>query len=137
MPETPQRGNCHTSQTINGVTTTYCYNPADQLTASSNPAVDAAVYDSHGNTTSLGSTGNVTTLAYDSSDRNSSITQGGQSTSYVRDAAGNIVSRTTDDGSGSTTTNYGFTGNGASFAMDSGFTVQQDYLSLPGGQSLT
>src|SRR2546429_8020508 len=38
-----------TSQTINGVTTTYCYNYADQLVSSSDPASNAAQYDSHGN----------------------------------------------------------------------------------------
>ena len=126
-----------TSQTINGVTTTYCYNPADQLTASSNAAVDAATYDSHGNTTSFGSTGNVTSFAYDASDHNKSITQGSQSTTYARDVTGSIVSRVVSTGSGSTTTNYGFTGSGSSFAMNSSYTVTEDYLSLPGGLSLT
>jgi RHS repeat-associated protein len=126
-----------TSQTVNGVTTTYCYNDADQLTASSNAALDAAVYDTHGNTTSLGSTGNVTSFGYDSSDRNTSITQGSQSTTYVRDAADNIVSRTVNNGTSSTTTDYGSTGNGESFAMDTSFHVTQDYLSLPGGLSLS
>jgi RHS repeat-associated protein len=126
-----------TSQTINGSTTTYCYNSADQLTASSSATVDAAQYDSHGNTTSLGTGSNVTTFGYDSSDRNSSITQGSQSTTYVRDVADRITSRTTSNGT-STTTNYGFTGSGGpSFAMDTSYNVTEKYLSLPGDLSLT
>jgi hypothetical protein len=51
-----------------GVTTYFCYNSADHLTASSSAAVTSAVYDTHGNTTSLGSTGNVTALTYDALD---------------------------------------------------------------------
>jgi RHS repeat-associated protein len=125
-----------TSQTINGVTTTYCYNNADQLTTSSNAALTNAVYDTHGNTTSLGSTGNVIAFAYDSSDRNSSITQGSQSTTYTRDAADRIVKRTVNNGT-AITTNYGFTGNSGSFAMNTSYIVTEDYLSLPGGLSLT
>lgn len=40
-------------------------------------------------------------------------------------------------GSGSTTTNYGFTGTGASFAMNSSDTITEDYPTLPGGLTLT
>jgi RHS repeat-associated protein len=128
-----------TSQTVNGATTTYCYNGTDQLTASSNAAVDAAQYDTHGNTTSLGTSSNTTTFAYDSSDRNTSITQGSQSTTYVRDVADRIISRTTNNGTTSTTTNYGFTGSGSgpSFAMDTSYNVTEQYLGLPGDLSLT
>ena len=126
-----------TSQTINGTTTTYCYNSADQLTASSNPYVSAATYDTHGNTTALGSTGDQTTFGYDASDRTTSITQGSQSTTYGLNVDGAVISRTVSNGSGSTTTNYGYTGNGESFAMNTSDTITDDYLSLPGGLSLT
>lgn len=126
-----------TSQTINGTTTTYCYNSADQLIGSSNPYVDAATYDSHGNTTRLGDSGDQTSFAYDSSDRTASITQGSQSTTYGYDAADDITARNTNNGSGTTSTLYGYTGSGDSFAMNNSLTVTQDYVSLPGGLSLT
>ena len=64
-----------TSQTINGTTTTYCYDQADRLIASSDASVNSAVYDSRGNITSLG-TSPVTSFGYDSSDRNTTITEG-------------------------------------------------------------
>jgi len=52
-----------TCETTNGTTTTYCYNnDADQLIASSNSYVDASTYDTHGNTTSLGDSGDQTTF---------------------------------------------------------------------------
>lgn len=127
-----------TAETINGATTTYCYNSADQLTASSDATVDAAQYDAHGNTTSLGTGSNVTTFGYDSSDRNTSITQGSQSTTYVRDVTDRVIARTTADGTNTVTTNYGFTGgSGPSFAMDSSYNITEKYLALPGDLSLT
>jgi len=48
------RGSNHTSVTDNAVSTTYCYDGADRLTSSSDPAVGTPVYDAHGNTTALG-----------------------------------------------------------------------------------
>src|SRR5262249_30925600 len=53
-----------TSQTINGATTTYCYDAADRLVSSSDASLTSPVYDAHGNTTSLGTTP-VTTFTYD------------------------------------------------------------------------
>ena len=136
-PDAGMDGN-RTSQTVNGTTTTYCYNYADQLIASSNPAVDAATYDSHGNTLTLGDSGDLTAFGYDSSDRLTSITQGSQSTNYTLDAADRVISRTVSDDGDATTTDYGFTGSsGPSFAMNTSGTILQDYLSLPGGLNLT
>lgn len=82
-----------TSQTINGATTTYCYNYADQLLSSSDPTASSAQYDSHGNMTNLGST-NPMTFGYDATDRNTSISQNGTSTSYARDVQDRITQRT-------------------------------------------
>jgi RHS repeat-associated protein len=81
-----------TSQTINGVANTFCYDQADRLIASSNAAYTSPVYDTHGNTTSLG-TGTPTTFTYDSSDRNIGITQGTQTATYTRDVQGRITQR--------------------------------------------
>ncbi len=44
-----------TSGTVDGATTTYCYDGADALTSSSDPTLGTPVYDPHGNTTTLGS----------------------------------------------------------------------------------
>jgi YD repeat-containing protein len=118
---------------VNSQQTTYCYNTADQLIGSSNPALDAPTYDTHGNTTSFGTGANTTSFTYDSSDRNTSITQGTVNTSYVRDALGDIIARTTTDGSGNTvTTNYG-----PGIVLDTSFNVIEQDVGLPGGVSLT
>lgn len=83
-----------TSQTIDSVTTNYCYDYADRLVSSSNSTVTSPVYDAHGNTTSLGS-GTATTFGYDGSDRNTSITEGSKSTTFTRDAQNRIMKRVT------------------------------------------
>src|SRR6185312_14609665 len=94
-----------TSQTVNSVTTTYCYDYADRLVSSSDATADSAVYDSHGNMTQLG-TGTPLYMGYDSADRNSSLVSYSSSTGdgagqyYVRDADGRIVYREKDDISG-------------------------------------
>ncbi|HEU4967198.1 MAG TPA: PA14 domain-containing protein, partial [Candidatus Saccharimonadales bacterium] len=85
-----EKSSNRTSQTIDGVTTNYCYNYADQLVSSADADTANPTYDSHGNTTSLGNT----SLAYDSSDRNTSITQGNNSTTYARDVQGRVIQRT-------------------------------------------
>ncbi|HVX58568.1 MAG TPA: PA14 domain-containing protein [Candidatus Saccharimonadales bacterium] len=128
-----------TSMTINSSTTTYCYNTADQLVSSSDPTVDNAQYDSHGNTTSLGDTGHVTTFNYDSSDRNTGITEGSKSTTYVRDVEDRIVSRSVDNGTTTTTTHYGFTGDNDTpdFAMEASNSLTEKYIDLPGDLSVT
>jgi hypothetical protein len=82
-----------TTQAVNGVTTTYCYDQADRLISSSNPLVNNATYDSHGNIVSLGSGSTVTSLGYDASGRNNSIIEGAKSTALTRDAQGRITKR--------------------------------------------
>ncbi|MEU6351012.1 PA14 domain-containing protein [Streptomyces sp. NPDC047072] len=127
-----------TSVTKNSVTTTYCYDTADRLVSSSDATVDAPQYDSHGNTTQLGTTP-VTTFGYDSSDRNVSITEGSKSTTYTRDVQGRIVTRAYNDGTTTTTNKYGFTGAGDSpdLFLDNSNNVVERYLQLPGGVLLT
>jgi RHS repeat-associated protein len=82
------------SQTINSVTTSFCYDYADRLISSSNALYNTPTYDAHGNTTQMGTGSVVTQFGYDSSDRNMSITEGAKSTAYERDVTGRITKRT-------------------------------------------
>ena len=133
-----------TSQTVNGVATTYCYNQADQLIASSNALYDAPTYDTHGNTTRLGSGSTQTTFTYDSSDRNTGITQtsatGSITTTYARDAQGRLLYRHQDtNGSNASDDYYGYTASGDSpdFITDITGSVTEKYLTLPGDVMVT
>jgi len=133
-----------TSQTINGVTTTYCYDQADRLIASSNPLYDAPAYDSHGNTTSLGSGATKTYFTYDSSDRNTGITEtnssGSITTTYARDVQGRLAYRHHDtNGTNVTDDYYGYTASGDSpdFITDLNGKVTEKYFTLPGDVLLT
>nr|WP_239063305.1 PA14 domain-containing protein [Streptomyces sp. SID13031] len=132
-----------TSQTINGATTTYCYDQADQLAQSSTNKIDVPVYDAHGNTTQLGTSwggGTVTQFTYDSSDRNSRISQnwGQEQVDYNRDVQNRIISRFTS-GTNTSSTWYGFTGAGDTpdFTRDSNWNITEKYFQLPGGVLLT
>ncbi len=130
-----------TNMTVNGQTTTYCYNAADQLVSSSDPTLTNAQYDSHGNTTSLGDSAHQTTFNYDSSDRNISIAGNGTSTTFTRDVQNRIIAREHKDGTGATKSSvqYGFTGSGDTpdFLTDAAGTVIQKYLTLPGDVLVT
>jgi len=143
---------------VHGATTStvvYCYDNADRLTATTVTAPPSGVvdvglsalsstaptatlaYDKHGNTTVLGNQ----TMTYDVSDRHISTTvvdaAGTSTVTYVRDASGQIVSRTSTPPSGpATTTRYLYAG-GAMFGTDSGAgTAVERQLSLPGGVSV-
>jgi RHS repeat-associated protein len=137
-----------TSRTIAGTTTsqTYCYNNADQLVSSSDPKVGVPTYDPHGNTVTLGSVGTgttKTTFGYDSSDRNSYITENDGQTAiyYNRDVQNRVMSRFKDNNYWATEvgTWYGFTGAGDApdFTRDANGTVTEQYLQLPGGVLMT
>ncbi|QQS69719.1 hypothetical protein IPP75_01075 [Candidatus Saccharibacteria bacterium] len=133
-----------TSQTVNGVNTTYCYDQADRLVASSNALYDTPEYDSHGNTTRLGSGDTTTNFTYDSSDRNTGITEtnasGSITTTYGRDVQGRLLYRHQDtNGTNVSNDYYGYTASGDSpdFITDVSGTVTQKYLSLPGGVKVT
>lgn len=108
------------------------YDGADRLTSSSDAGVGSPVYDSHGNTTTLGNQ----TMAYDGADRHTSTTvAGGPSVTYLRDATGRIISRA----EGTTTTRYGLSGPGdsASFTMDTNNAVLERTMGLVGGAMVT
>lgn len=138
-----------TSQTINSVTTNYCYDYADRLTSSSDPLANNAQYDSHGNMTRLGSGSTPLRMYYDSSDRNWGFEQydsGGNGTAayYSRDVQGRINYRATSSIANSnwTTTDekwYGFSGNSdaPSIVRNAAWNVVEKYLSLPGGVLMT
>lgn len=133
-----------TSQMVNGVSTTYCYDQADRLVASSDALYDTPEYDSHGNTTRLGSGATTTNFTYDSSDRNTSITEtnasGSITTTYARDVQGRLLYRHQDtNGTNVSNDCYGYTASGDSpdFITDVSGTVTQKYLSLPGGVKVT
>jgi RHS repeat-associated protein len=89
---TAGRNSNRTSMTGNGGTpTTYCYDNADKLTATTTPDMGTITYDAHGNTTSLGSE----TLTYDGADRHAGSHAPGVTVDYTRDATDRIVERTT------------------------------------------
>ena len=138
-PNTARNGN-RTKMTMNGVSTTYCYDMADRLVSSSDPTITTPIYDSHGNTTSLGDATHKTEFTYDSSDRSRTIKSGTTETVYTRDAQDRIITRehkqnnTTDSN-----VSYGFTGSGDTpdFLLDSNGNVTQKYLTLPGDVIVT
>jgi RHS repeat-associated protein len=133
-----------TSMTVNGTTTTYCYDQADRLLYSNNALIASPTYDSHGNTVQLGaSSGTKTQFYYDTSDRNSSIKETVGSTVkesvYTRDAQGRIVQRVSKlNGSTQNTLQYGFTGSeDTPDFVKNGSTMVEKYLQLPGNVLLT
>ena len=95
-----------TSQTVNGVTTTFTINSDDELTATSGGFVNSYGYNANGEQTSRTLAGTAYTLAYDYEGQLTSITQGGNTTSFTYDAIGRRVSRT----AGGTTTTFQFGG---------------------------
>ncbi|HUS25895.1 MAG TPA: RHS repeat-associated core domain-containing protein [Nevskiaceae bacterium] len=126
-----------TSQTINTTTTTYCYDQADRLLTSSQSSLTNAQYDQHGNTTQLGS-GTQTKFEYDSSDRNTKITEGSKNVTYTRDVQNRITTRTLVNGT-TTTNKYTFTttGDTPDLLLNSSNGVVEKYEQLPGGVLLT
>lgn len=142
-------------QTVNGQSTSYCYDYADRLISSSDTLLGVPVYDDHGNTTRLGTVGQtVTTLAYDASDRNMGISelkttatlQKQTSVQYTRDVQNRIVSRNytvTNNGTISTVdsakNSFGFTGSGDTpdVVYDANGAIVEKYLQLPGNVLMT
>ncbi|HEU4966044.1 MAG TPA: PA14 domain-containing protein [Candidatus Saccharimonadales bacterium] len=133
-----------TSQTIDGTTTTYCYNYADQLVSSSDATANAAQYDAHGNMAQIGSGTTPLQLTYDSSDRNTGFVQkdasgNGNGVTYTRDVANNITGRTystiaNNVASVAAQYYYGYAGgSGASLVFDGNWNLTDAYLQLPGG----
>jgi RHS repeat-associated protein len=141
-----------TSQTINGVTTTFCYDYADRLVSSSNAQLSNPTYDSRGNTTTLGTYGTIPMLGwigYDSSDRNTGFEQyddtgNGTAVYYDRDVSDRIIARYPNSISSWNWTStgslfYGFTGDGDTpdYIRDANWDIVEKTLSLPGDVLLT
>lgn len=128
-------------QTVDGVTTWYCYDNADRLISSSDATYDAPAYDGHGNTTSLGAGTSVTSFKYDQTDRNTEISQGVNSkVVYKRDHANRVTQRQVTENGSTNNYYYGATGGGNyTFMFTDNVTKQvvEKYLSLPGGVALT
>ena len=125
------RNTNRSSATENGAPpTTSCYDAADRLISSSDPAVGNPAYDAHGNTTALGNQ----TLIYDGADRHMATTAGAEPTvSYVRDASDRIVERRVGT---ATVARYGYAGPGDSAAFVSYgplLLLRQRSFSLLGG----
>jgi RHS repeat-associated protein len=126
-------------------TTTTCTDYASRLTSSTgaNP-IDAtsAVYDGHGNATTMGNQA----FTYDSADRvtGTTATTGGgtQTLAYTRDAADRVVARTatgTGPGVETSTVTYGFTDGSDSpdLLLTAAKALGERYVALPGGALLT
>lgn len=142
-PNTAKSSN-RTSYTLNGQTTTYCYNIGDQLISSTDPRFSRAIYDPHGNTTRLGDDGHKTNLTYDVSDRNIGIKEDTKTSSretvYERDVTNRVYHRTYKvNETVSSNFYYGFTdsGDNPSFLQNTSGSIVQKYLNLVGGVKVT
>lgn len=138
-----------TSQTIDGVKTTYCYDFADRLMSSSDANYNNPVYDDRGNITQIGSTTKPIKFSYDQANRNIKTEQrdtggNGAITELKRDAGGRVIARKEiklTNGAQSTISDvrYSYTNSGDSpdIITDTAGNLIQRQLNLPGGVSLT
>ncbi|MEU6977829.1 PA14 domain-containing protein [Streptomyces sp. NPDC046371] len=121
------------------VTTSYCYDAADRLTATGGGLALEFGYDTRGNTVKIGGD----TLGYDSTKRHiSTTTAGGTAISYTRDPADRLTSRTVTgaaDQSKNGTTRYSYTSkqDDADLVLDKDGGLLQRIVALPGGVLLT
>jgi len=148
-PNSGKNGN-RTSQTIDGATTTYCYDYADRLVSSTDPTANYTEYDPHGNMTYIGTGTTPLRLCYDSLDRNYCLVSydssgNGNAMYYGRDTAGRITYRehdtiTAHNWNMDAQNWYGYTGSGGSpdFVFNStNGVVTTKYLHLAGGVLVT
>jgi RHS repeat-associated protein len=138
-----------TSQTVDGVTTTYCYDYADRLVSSSDATANYAEYDTHGNMTYLGTGATPLRLCYDSTDRNTCLVSydssgNGSAMYYGRDVLGRISYREHDaiaswNWNLDTQNWYGYTGPSDSpdLVRNANWDIVEENLQLPGGVMLT
>jgi YD repeat-containing protein len=125
------RNTNRTAASVDGVTTTYCYDAADRLVSTSDPTLGAPAYDAHANTTTLASH----TLTYDGADRHVRLASGSTTVAYSRDAADRLISRS----SGLDIEGYGYSGPGDTpdFTTDVLGLVTERTLPVLGGAILT
>lgn len=110
------------------VNTTYCYDHADRLTSSSDPAVGTITYDSHGNTTAIFGE----THTYDSADRHVSTTKGGTTVTYLRDARDRILRRSLN-GVPDAGYVFGDIGDAPDGVVNASNVLTETNVSMPGG----
>ncbi|MFJ2865868.1 PA14 domain-containing protein [Kitasatospora sp. NPDC087314] len=121
------------------VTTTYCYDAADRLTATTGGLALAFGYDARGDAVKIGDD----TLGYDSTKRHiSTTTASGATISYTRDPADRLTGRTVTgfaDPSKNGTTRYSYTSkhDDADLILDQDGALLQRIVALPGGVLLT
>lgn len=118
-----------TSQTVNGTTTTYCYNNADQLIKSSGSGYTTDTYDAHGNF-STGSS-SASGIEYDSSDRAAYI--GSSSTKLSYDPINRQIVESVWSGDQV----YADGTDNAVATYNQSYTLDDAYVQLPGGVLLT
>jgi YD repeat-containing protein len=139
-PLAGRNGN-RTSMTVNGATTTYCYDGADRLTRSSNGAVGTPTYDGRGNTLTLGSGAGLQSYSFDLAGRHTWTRVGtGAGTNtvwYTRDALDRIVER--ESTSPTQLVRYGMCDGSDSpcVTLDGSNRVIEQFVGLPGGVLLT
>jgi RHS repeat-associated protein len=138
-----------TRQTIDGVTTHFCYDYADKLVSSSEPVFNGATYDAHGNLTRLGTGSAPLWPGYDASDRNWGFEQyddngNGVGLYYDRDVQGRIIGRYKNDilnwnWQGAGDWFYGFTtgGDAPDLVRNASWDITEKHIALPGGVLLT
>jgi len=142
-----------TTQTIDGVTTNYCYDYADRLVSGTGSINGSITYDSHGNMGHLGTptaTSPETYFYYDSSDRNFGMEQydsngTGKAAYYARDVQGRLTYREADSIANWNWTfvhaiDYGYTGSGDTpdfIRDDTSWNIIEKDIQLPGGVLLT
>lgn len=139
---------------INGSTTSYCYDFADRLIHSSDSRIGAPVYDSRGNVVELGVDSQKTKFEYNTSDRNTKITEilapgvGSNNsnairtteTLYQRDVQSRITSREIKvNGGPQGLERFVYTGSSDTpdALLDASGNVMQKYLVLPGDVLVT
>lgn len=134
-----------TSQTVNGETTTYCYDFADRLLSSSDDRVSGVEYDPHGNIAALGYGDEALRLHYDSSDRNIALEQidesgNGVAMYYDRDPQGRIIGRYKNDvedwvwhSAGDLSYNFTSSDDTPDLVRNGDWDIIEKYVALPGG----
>jgi RHS repeat-associated protein len=137
-----------TSQVIDGITTTYCYDNADRLISSSDAQYNSPVYDDRGNVTQLGANGKPLKFAYDQANRAIRMEQqdasgNGTITEFKRDAGGRILERkqtklTNGASSVVSQVRYGYStpGDSPDIVINMSGGLMQRMYALPGGISL-
>lgn len=144
-----QKNANRTSQIIDGVTTTYCYDFADRLLTSSDANYNNPIYDDRGNITQIGSNGKPIKFGYDQSNRAIHMEQrdasgNGTITEFKRDAGGRVLQRKQSkltNGAAAVVSQvkyiYSTSGDSPDVITDMAGSIIRKVYSLPGGITLS